>query len=85
MKILYKGFLISILLITFSACQKQWLERTPQTIITDAQLWGDQNMVTSLLANYYNRLPTDQDIDGNRNNLAEYDDATSLSGKESNA
>lgn len=75
MKILYKGFLISILLITFSACQKQWLERTPQTIITDAQLWGDPNMVTSLLANYYNRLPTDQDIDGNRNNLAEYDDA----------
>jgi hypothetical protein len=75
MKILYKGIIICILLVTFSACQKQWLERTPQTIITDAQLWGDPNMVLGLLANYYDQLPTDQDIDGNRNNMAAYDDA----------
>ena len=75
MKILYKGFIISILLVTFSACQKNWLDRTPQSIITDAQLWGDPNMITGLLANYYERLPTDMDLDANFGVMANYDDA----------
>ena len=75
MKILYKGFIISILLVTFSACQKQWLERTPQNILIDSQVWSDPNMITGLLANYYERLPTDMGLDGNWRNMADYDDA----------
>ena len=75
MKILFKGFILSILLIGFSACNDQWLERTPQSIITESQVWNDANMIVGLLANYYERLPTDMGLDGNWRNMADYDDA----------
>jgi len=75
MKILFKGFILSILLVAFSACNDQWLERTPQSIITENQVWNDANMIVGLLANYYERLPTDMGVDGNWRNMADYDDA----------
>jgi len=75
MKILFKGFILSMLLVAFSACKDQWLERTPQSIITETQVWNDPNMIVGLLANYYERLPTDMGLDGNWRNMADYDDA----------
>ena len=75
MKILNKVFIICILFIGFSGCKKAFLERTPQSIITEGQLWNDPNMIIGLLANYYERLPTDNGVDGNWRNMADYDDA----------
>jgi hypothetical protein len=62
-------------MVVFSACQKQWLDRKPQNLLIDSQIWGDPSMITGLLANYYERLPTDMGIDGNWRNMADYDDA----------
>ncbi|WP_316934398.1 RagB/SusD family nutrient uptake outer membrane protein [Hymenobacter sp. AT01-02] len=41
-----------------TSCQKDFLERTPPNIILDAQLWNDPGLITGLLANYYDRIPT---------------------------
>jgi hypothetical protein len=35
----------------------EWFERDPKSMITDDQLWNSPTLLTSLLANYYNRLP----------------------------
>ncbi len=58
-----------------AGCKKDWLERTPQTIILESQVWNDSKQVLGLLANYYDRLPTDMGVDGNWRNMADYDDA----------
>lgn len=58
-----------------AGCKKNWLERTPQNIILEDQVWNDPKMILGLLANYYDRLPTDMGVDGNWRNMADYDDA----------
>ncbi|RZK86837.1 MAG: hypothetical protein EOO62_40180, partial [Hymenobacter sp.] len=50
--------LSTILLLGLStSCQKDFLERTPTTIIADSQIWNDPTLILGLLANYYDRLP----------------------------
>ena len=57
------------------ACEnEEWLERQPQNIITDEQLWNDPQLIKSLLANYYNRIPTLHGV-FNTGGMAELDDA----------
>ncbi len=75
MKLIYNTLIISGLLIMAAGCKKDWLERTPQTIILESQVWNDPKQVLGLLANYYDRLPTDMGLDGNWRNMADYDDA----------
>jgi starch-binding outer membrane protein, SusD/RagB family len=67
--------LLVVLLTSLAGCRKDWLERTPQTIILEDQVWNDPKMILGLLANYYDRLPTDMGVDGNWRNMADYDDA----------
>lgn len=56
---LYKFTLIIFCLFSFSACDdEEWLEREPKNLITDDQLWNDPELIQSLLANYYDRLPS---------------------------
>ncbi|MDB5022218.1 MAG: RagB/SusD domain protein, partial [Pedobacter sp.] len=73
-KILGLAFLLSL-----GACKKDYLERQPTSIVTDDQLWKDSKLITGLLANYYNRIPTDMgltDQPGSQwRNMADYDDA----------
>ena len=57
------------------SCKKDWLERTPKNILTDDQVWNDPKQLLSLLANFYNRIPSDMSIDANWRNMADYDDA----------
>ena len=52
----------------------EWLERDPKNIITDEQLWNDPQLITSLLANYYDRLPTFHGV-FNTGGMTEIDDA----------
>lgn len=73
-----KYLFIKISIITtllFAGCNNNdWLDRDPENIITDEQLWNDPKMITSLLANFYDRLPS---LHGNFNTggMSEIDDA----------
>ncbi len=75
MKTIYNVLIIGSLLTLTAGCKKNWLDRTPQTIILEDQVWNDPKMILGLLANYYDRLPTDMGVDGNWRNMADYDDA----------
>jgi len=74
MKYLFiKISIISLLFLT-SCNPDGWLERDPQNIITDDQLWNDPVMVKSLLANYYDRMPQMHGV-FNTDGMSEIDDA----------
>ncbi|HWK98436.1 MAG TPA: RagB/SusD family nutrient uptake outer membrane protein [Parapedobacter sp.] len=89
MKRIYQLAILGVLSLTFTSCTKDWLERTPKNIILEEQVWNDPKQITSLLANYYDRLPTDMGLtDQNHNSIddnqerqaqwrrmADYDDA----------
>ena len=63
-----KGLLLPVaLLAALAACGDDVLNTEPQTILTDEQVWGDPNLIRSVLADYYNRLPrhTDFGVNGN--------------------
>lgn len=57
-----------------TSCGDGWLERDPKAIITEEQIWNDPKLIKSLLANYYDRLPS---LHGNFNTggMTETDDA----------
>ena len=90
MKKTYLNYTIILCLALFS-CKKDWLQRESKSLILEEQVWNDPKQITSLLANYYDRLPTDmglQDVndlytdntprDGRLaqwRNMADYDDA----------
>jgi hypothetical protein len=63
----YPFLLTLALLIPLSACGDEVLNTEPQTILTDEQVWSDPNLIRSVLADYYNRLPrhTDFGVNGN--------------------
>ncbi|RKD90910.1 RagB/SusD family nutrient uptake outer membrane protein [Mangrovibacterium diazotrophicum] len=58
-----KIFLLLVLSATlgmFVSCDNDsWLERQPKNRINDEQLWGDPELILSLLSNYYDRIPGD--------------------------
>ena len=58
------------LLLGLSACEKDFLERDPPNIVLDQQIWNDATLITSLLANNYDRLPTHTEIDVGADNNA---------------
>ena len=63
-----KGLLLPVALVAaLAACGDDVLNTEPQTILTDEQVWGDPNLIRSVLADYYNRLPrhTDFGVNGN--------------------
>lgn len=73
MKFVYT--ILSVLALSLVSCNHdKWLERESQSIISDEQLWNDPVLVTSLLANYYNRLPTMHGV-FNTGGMTELDDA----------
>lgn len=61
--------------ITFGSCNHdEWFDRDSKSLITDEQLWNDPKLVASLLANYYNRLPSLHGV-FNTGGMTELDDA----------
>jgi starch-binding outer membrane protein, SusD/RagB family len=74
MKKIYIAFALLIGL-TMNGCKHDdWFYRESKTTITDEQLWNDPNLITSLLANYYNRLPSLHGV-FNTGGMTEIDDA----------
>lgn len=76
MKLSYKHFVLAAAVFAASSCQKgDWLERKSPTLITEEQVWNDPKMITSLLANYYDRLPAHAELEGGWAEMAAYDEA----------
>lgn len=67
MKRLFRSLLLAALAVPVVGCGDDALNTEPQTILTDEQVWGDPNLIVSVLADYYNRLPrhTDFGVNGN--------------------
>lgn len=76
MKRILTSFLIGAAIWSASSCKQDWLDRQPVNIIVDSQVWNDPNLITSLLANYYSRLPVHTQIDNNNGGFADYDEAS---------
>ncbi|UOR06692.1 RagB/SusD family nutrient uptake outer membrane protein [Hymenobacter aerilatus] len=77
MQLTYKTLALSAgLLLSLSACEKDFLERDPPGIVLDEQVWNDATLITSLLANNYDRLPAHSQIDAGWEQFAAYDEAT---------
>jgi hypothetical protein len=62
MKSIYKYLICGLSLLPLAACEDDFLERQSPTLVTDEQVWNDPKMITSLLANYYDRLPWHTDL-----------------------
>jgi hypothetical protein len=73
-RLYYIGFVLALGL-SIVSCKKDWLQREPKNILQDPQVWNDPKQITGLIANFYNRIPTDMGLDGNWRNMADYDDA----------
>jgi len=74
MKKIFIAFALIIGLSMNSCKHDDWFYRESKTTITDEQLWNDPNLITSLLANYYNRLPSLHGV-FNTGGMTEIDDA----------
>ncbi|MXV50994.1 RagB/SusD family nutrient uptake outer membrane protein [Pedobacter sp. HMF7647] len=80
MKNISKYIIVGVgLLLSSVSCKKDFLEREPVSIVTDEDLWKDPKLIVGLLANYYNRMPTDQGLTDQAGsqwrNMSVYDDA----------
>lgn len=75
MKSIYKYLILGASLLPLASCQDDWLEREAPTVILEEQVWNDPKMITSLLANFYNRLPAHSQINAGWENFAAYDEA----------
>ena len=76
MRSLIKYGLICLLLVSAISCRKgDWLERQSQTVLSNEQVMNDPALVTALLANFYNRLPTDASLTTRWQQHTAYDDA----------
>jgi len=78
MKLRFKLTYIGVALLTLSSLSSckhdDWFDRDSKALITDAQLWNDPKLLTSLVANYYDRLPTLHGV-FNTGGMTELDDA----------
>lgn len=90
MKKITNGLLLFMILLSAASCRKDWLDRKPRNIITEGSTtWNDPVLILGVLADYYDRLPTDMglvdidhsSVDANQDrqaqwrNMADYDDA----------
>lgn len=84
MKRLYILCLITGSSLLLAGCMKDWLDREPRTILSDEQVWNDPKQITALLANLYDRIPSETglgDVNDNADgrlfqwrNMANYDE-----------
>ena len=75
MKNIFRLFILLIVSISSVSCRKDLLDTESQTILSDDQIWKDPRMVTSVLANMYNRLPRYSSIISGTENYSIFDEA----------
>ena len=67
--------------LAMAGCSEDYLTTSPQTILTDEQVWGEPARVLGVLSNFYNRLPRHIGLEqGQYENMATYDEAIWSSG-----
>jgi hypothetical protein len=71
----YSKYILAFSILTLSGCAEEWLDRKPQNIILEDQVWNDSKMITGLLANYYDRLPAHTSLTTGWAEFAAYDEA----------
>ncbi|SEJ62289.1 Starch-binding associating with outer membrane [Dyadobacter koreensis] len=69
----YTSFVL--LLFFLSGCAENWLDRQPQNLILEDQIWNDPKLITGLLANYYDRLPAHTTLNTGWAEFSAYDEA----------
>lgn len=75
MKNIFKYLSIIIVILFFSGCAEKWLDEPKSTtILLEEQVWNDPKMITSILANLYDRLPVHSQINSGWQNFAAYDE-----------
>ncbi|MCF2487627.1 RagB/SusD family nutrient uptake outer membrane protein [Dyadobacter sp. CY347] len=58
----FSKYILALVVLIMSGCAEEWLDRKPQNIILEDQIWNDPKLITGLLANYYDRLPYHTDL-----------------------
>lgn len=75
MKNKYIFLLLLSIMNLFNGCKEDdWLQREPKDIVSDEQVWNDPIMITALLGNFYDRLPSLSGV-FNSGVSSEFDDA----------
>ncbi len=64
-----------LVIFLMSGCAEDWLDRKPQNIILEEQVWNDPKLIKGLLANYYDRLPAHTSLTSGWAEFAAYDEA----------
>jgi hypothetical protein len=72
--IIFKISVFAMLLTSVSCADDSWFEKEPKAIITEDQVWNDSKQILSLLANYYDRLPSFAGV-FNTQAMTDFDDA----------
>ncbi|MBE7175538.1 MAG: RagB/SusD family nutrient uptake outer membrane protein [Mucilaginibacter polytrichastri] len=67
--------IVTCILTVASACKKDFLEREPQSIVVEDQVYSDPSLIEGLLANLYDRIPTDASLTNRWAEHTAYDDA----------
>jgi len=75
MKTLLKYSICCLTMLTFFSCKKAWLERKSQTVLSNEQVMNDPKLIVGLLANLYDRIPTDASLTNRWQQHTAYDDA----------
>ena len=75
MKSLLKYIACFLVILSVSCSKKDWLDRNSPTLLPGEQTFKDPLLIVGLLANYYNRLPTDASLTTNWQKATTYDDA----------
>lgn len=76
MKSLLKYSFYCLALLSLGSCKKgDWLDRDSQTILSNEQVMNDPKLIVGLLANFYDRLPTDASLTSRWQQHTAYDDA----------
>lgn len=75
MRTLLKYWVGCFMLLSLFSCKKDWLDRQSQTILSNEQVMNDPNLIVGLLANLYDRLPTDASLTSRWQEHTSYDDA----------
>ncbi len=75
MKKIIQFSIILIISFHFTSCSESWLDKPEsKTIILPDQVWNDESMIRSVIANFYNRLPVFYDLHRSVN-MASHDEA----------
>lgn len=72
-KILILIFSVTLLLAATTSCD-DYLDITPKTILVPEQVWSSSDLVVSLLANLYNRIPIYSTIYSNNDAMSDNDE-----------